>query len=142
MTETVATIPATYIQPILTRNPTPLDYGIPHDTWRNHQLESLQWSESIDNIGIIQAATGSGKTVFPAGLSTTRRTCSLTRTKSLQQQYSFYNGCILMGKANYPCIHPKNDRDATCGDCLYDNMNHCEYKYECKYLVQRDASIG
>ena len=142
MTVAEATIPTTYTQSLLTRNPVPSDYNIPHPTWRPHQLESLQWAETIKEVGIIQAATGSGKTTFPAGLSTTRRTCSLTRTKSLQQQYSIYNGCILMGKSNYPCIHPDNEEGANCNDCLYNSMSECGMRNECTYVMQRRMAMS
>ena len=121
--------------------PTPESLHIPHPTWRPHQYESALWANDIEDIGIIQAATGSGKSVFPAYLSQFQRTVVLTRTKSLQHQYEFYKAFVIMGRGNYKCVHPDGDY---CDECLYaeEGMNRCPYSGECIYLSKKYASLG
>ena len=36
----------------------PSDYGVPHPSWRPQQLESVEWALGVDDVGVLEAATG------------------------------------------------------------------------------------
>jgi len=78
------------------------------------------------------------------------RTVIITKTKSLQQQYaSIYGAFPMMGKSNYPCIHPNNEtktsygpRRRNCDDCLYQRMSECPHSRDCKYLLAKHRAMS
>jgi len=124
--------------------PSPRDFSIPFDRFRPYQYESCVWAQEHPDISIMQAATGSGKSIVPAYLSNFGRTVVLTRTKALQQQYKeTLNADILMGRANYPCVHPEN-KGRTCDDCLFadEGMHRCPHSHDCVYLYYKHQALG
>lgn len=127
-------------------NPTPSDYGVPHPAWRPHQLETVQWAEGLSGIGIAEQPTGSGKTGIAAALAHSKRVVALTRTKNLQLQYGdLYGAHLVMGKSNYPCLHPDAEAGATPNECLYadTSMHQCLY-YDtdsCPYSQAKEQAL-
>jgi Rad3-related DNA helicase len=122
--------------------PTPESLSIPHSSWRPHQYEACLWAEGIEDIGLMQAATGSGKSAIAAYLSRFKRAPVLTRTKSLQYQYEQYGAFIIMGRANYECIHPDN-AGQYCDECLFaeEGMGRCPFSHRCIYLDKKSRSL-
>ncbi len=122
---------------------TPASYGLPHKTWRKHQLDSVHWAEDINGVGILEAPTGSGKTAIPTALGNSQRVVSLVRTKSLQQESygNLYQWSVLFGQGNHPCNHPDNFHGATAEDCLFGvMMNKCDEAADCSYLIDKHAA--
>jgi len=116
----------------------PEDYGLPHDSWRPHQLETVHWVEDGSGVMICEQPTGSGKSAVAASQSISRRTVSLVRTKYLQTQYGdIYGAHVLMGKGNYPCDHPDNI-GSMADECLYpQNMYQCPFTHSCEYMIAK-----
>jgi len=117
----------------------PGDYHLPHSTWREYQEESIEWCLSVNNTGVIEAPTGSGKTSFAAAVGVRKSVVALCRTKNLQvtNYQDGYGFDVLFGRDNYDCAHP-DYRGATCGDCPFaPRMYRCPYARECPYLVQK-----
>lgn len=121
----------------------PNEYGLPYDTFRPGQLEAIQWAYGLEQPGIIQAPTGSGKTALPRAISQNHRTISLVRTKALQQEnYADDMGFVpLFGRGNYPCPHPMAPLDAMADVCRHPaNMTRCPVFTECAYFNQRNKA--
>ena len=120
----------------------PADYKLPHDDWREHQLESIHWCEDMDGVGIVEAPTGSGKTSFCAAVSQSHSVIALVRTKALQAENygAMYGAEVLYGRANYNCVHPDN-AGASCADCLHleEGMHRCAYSERCTYLSRKEC---
>jgi Rad3-related DNA helicase len=98
----------------------------------------------MPEVGFLEASTGSGKSACSKAISSASRTIVLTATKSLQDQYGdIYHATVLKGKSNYPCVHPKAKRYATCEDCLFSEkgMGKCPYKQDCEYLHAKFAAL-
>ncbi len=118
----------------------PSDYGLPHNAWRERQEASVAWCLDVDGVGITEAPCGSGKTAYAAAVASQKSVIALCRTKNLQvvnyaDQYGFD---YLVGRANYPCVHPDAVHGATCADCLHqDNMYQCAVSRSCEYLSQK-----
>lgn len=129
-------------KPLIPGKPTPDHYNLPHEEFRPHQLETIQWIENNGGVMVCEQPTGSGKSAVAVSQSVSRRTVTLVRTKYLQEQYSsIYGAHILMGKGNYQCIHPDNNRDEVtryCDECLYDaNMYICPFVHDCHYMIAK-----
>jgi Rad3-related DNA helicase len=121
--------------------------GVPHDTWRDGQRETVEWlfDDTQPSVRIIESCCGSGKTATAKALSHRHRTLACTRTRNLQQNYhDVYNAAILFGKSNYPCIHPEAPRGSTADECLYKKlggMRKCPY-VPCEYIQKHDAALA
>lgn len=119
----------------------PHTHALPHEAWRPHQRETLEWLAGTGrDVRLVEAPTGSGKTSFAAGLSTLEPVISLVRTRNLQQvNYGqTYGARVLFGRGSYPCVHP----DATSGmngeDCYYEvAMTECKCADDCPYLIAK-----
>lgn len=124
---------------------TPTEYGLPHDEFRPHQRESVDWvlglRESGYSAAIIQAPTGSGKTTIAKAAAHRYGATSLCRTKALQRENygHLYGFDVLFGRRNYPCIHKDAHDGATAGECLFSErgMHKCPDASECSYLAQK-----
>lgn len=127
----------------------PLDYGLKHDTWRAGQREMVEFGCSLvgsNKVGIVEAATGTGKTVLPKALSHKHKTIALVRTKSLQSSNyeDGYGFDPLYGRTNYQCVHDDADSYATARDCLHkdDGMKNCEFYARCPYAIAKEDAIN
>jgi len=128
--------------------PNPRDYGLPHDTWRKHQFETLVWllADERPSTIVIESPTGSGKTSWPAAASRDLRVVSLVRTKSLQmsnyeKEYGFD---AHYGRGNYLCKHPGADPGTMCDQCMYldsGSMHNCPASSSCLYLISKDKAL-
>lgn len=119
----------------------PRRWGIDHDDFRKHQYETYEWirRQSAHHL-LLEAPTGSGKTVWPTMLGHDGKTVALVHTKSLEQQYSEYGAFDLYGRSNYPCVHPDH-RAKNVSQCPYKymGMKKCAYYTECEYIVARSG---
>ena len=121
----------------------PSDYGVPHPKWRPHQLESVEWALGVGDVGILEAAVGSGKTAICAATASRKTVVSLVRTKFLQEQYgALYSFDLLKGRSNYRCTHPNSALGAMADSCLYSgkSMYLCEVSKDCPYLVAKNIA--
>lgn len=83
----------------------PRNWGVPHDSWRPHQFETVEWAQNVESFGVLEAPTGSGKSAIATAISHVRPVLVLTKTKNLQNQYAeLYGAAVLYGRANYPCV--------------------------------------
>ncbi len=108
---------------------TPQDYNLPHDIFRPGQPETINWCEGLTGPGIIEAPTGSGKTVYARAVSLQKKTIALCRTKSLQAENygTTYGFAVLFGRSNYDCVFPDNV-GAMADECINGtNMNRCDH---------------
>lgn len=138
---------------------TPGDYGLPHGDFRLYQDQAISWllDEHIhrptimatppdgreivhtangEDLKIMQAPTGSGKTGIATALGISGKVLALCETKALQETNygQMYKYTVLEGRGNYPCIHPEN-KGMMCDDCLFgEAMSECEYSSECLYM--------
>jgi len=128
---------------LLPPDPHPHDFDLPHDSWREGQLDSIQYllARQDNSVTVMQAATGSGKTSLSRAMAKKLSVTTLVRTKNLQvENYEhLYNFDVLFGRANYPCVHPDREGiDDTATQCLYEGeMMDCECADECPYLIQK-----
>ena len=62
---------------------------MPHPEWRLGQHEAYEWLVGLKRgtVAIVQSATGSGKSTWPAAIGNDYVTIVLTETKALQSQY-------------------------------------------------------
>ena len=125
-----------------TRIKVPADFNLPHDTFRPHQLDSIQWIHEAKRgvIKVTEQSTGSGKSTIAMAQSMYGQVVVLTKTKQLQRQYEseFKDAVALFGRNNYPCVHPSNSNAKTAMDCLYtDNMHECPFANNCEYLITK-----
>jgi Rad3-related DNA helicase len=126
---------------------TPAEYKVPHNEWRPHQFETVQWllNETLSPIRFAELSTGAGKTALAAAMASKMKTVALTRTRSLQVAYSDpYGASILFGKSNYSCVHHDAKRGATAEDCLYKDkggMRKCPVLSQCSYYSSKMAAL-
>ena len=128
--------------------PSPQDFNLPinHTFWREHQYETLEWLLGLKQggVAVVESDVGSGKSAWPAAISSKFKTIVLTATKSLQSQYAFYGFEPIMGRDNYACISP--DRlfeDASASDCVFSGeMWKCGVHEVCPYVVQKRKARG
>jgi len=96
---------------LIPSDPHPHDFDLPHDTWREGQLNSIQYllERPDSSVTVLQAPTGSGKTSLSRAMAKKHSVTTLVRTKNLQvENYEhLYNFDVLFGRANYPCVHPE-----------------------------------
>lgn len=117
----------------------PSSYGLPHDSFRPHQLETIQWLNSQRGVIFLEAPTGSGKTSYASALANSRTVDAIVKTKNLQAENyeQMYAWDVLYGKSNYPCVHPQgNGRMAD--ECLMTakrkKMSSCWRFDDCPYI--------
>lgn len=124
----------------------PIDFGIDHDEWRPHQLETVNWINETEGTILLEAPTGSGKTAIARALCNNKKGIALVRTKNLQKTnyQDSYGFVALFGRSNYPCDHPDVDVDATAENCLYDENRSamCPAYSICKYYNRRTDAIA
>lgn len=130
-------------------NGSPRDYGLPHDEWRDGQMDSISWCQDIASTSsdaVLEAPTGSGKTSMAKAVSISHSVIALCRTMNLQiENYGDkYGATVLMGRANYECVHPDADEGARCSECLYadTSMHKCEVSHRCPYVMAREEAMG
>lgn len=113
-------------------------YGVPHDSWREHQEETVNWvQDSKYRLMVMEAATGAGKSGICAAVgSHGKSVTALTLTLALQQQYhEQYDFAHLYGMSNYPCELDIMFRADTCRHM--EDMYRCPVSDYCKYLIAR-----
>ena len=136
----------------------PLDLGLKPGSWRPNQEEAIDETiDSDEDVVIIDAPTGSGKSVLALGIAqkTLQKTFVLTHTKSLQAQYmDEANGLArtIMGKANYRCSMWDVDRwqasklginrQTTVDIAPCASGFECPIKNQCTYFVERRRAIA
>lgn len=116
--------------------------------FRKFQREAIQFAvESQKKIVVIEAATGSGKSLLGmTSLAASAGGAYLVHSKVLQNQITadFPEAESLFGRANYPCIAAEEDnQELTCGDCFHTKLNPCKYKkHECVYDVRKEEVLS
>lgn len=123
---------------------TPSDFHLPHETFRPHQLEMIEWSLDIarrSDVGIAEKPTGTGKSAVAAAVGSRYKTCVLVQKKALQDAYKeLYRARLLKGKSNYTCVHPnKGSWDDTVDDCHIGDHRDCPY--DCLYDSAKSAVL-
>src|SRR4030042_3097552 len=121
--------------------PGPRSLGLPHDEWREHQWETIQWVKERQGHLLVEAPTGSGKTSIAAALSVDRHVMTLVKTKNLQavnygQMYGFD---VLYGRGNYPCAM---EPVVSAGECPLDEPKRCLASNMCGYQVAKRRGVG
>lgn len=124
-------------------NPDPSAYGVPHEEWRPHQLETVKeifHGFKLNNkYRIIQAPTGSGKSAIATALTVNDNNSVRVTTHSLNLQRQYADGYgfdAIYGMAHYPCAEWNNTASAS--NCLYSEaMFSCPSSDICEYLIQR-----
>lgn len=114
----------------------PSDFSLPHETFRPHQLEVIEWAlelAALGNVGIAEKATGTGKSAVAAAVGSKYKACVLVQKLALQDAYrALYRARLLKGKANYPCVHDnRGSYDDTVDDCHLNDHRECVY--DCPY---------
>lgn len=135
--------------------PTPHDFGLPHEHWRDNQLEAIQKVINLHNSGgghIFQGlATGSGKSGIASALSTEDNVLVLVHNHGLLDQYErVYGFNIIKGRQEYPCalkhkVKTWQERfrmTPTAADCHFDNMYNCPNADKCGYLLARERAFA
>ena len=122
----------------------PSDYNLPHESFRPHQLEMIEWGLDIagqGGIGIAKKPVGSGKSAVAAAVGSKFKVCVLVQKKALQDTYKeLYGARLLKGKSNYTCVHPnKGSWDDTVDDCHVGDHKDCPY--DCPYDLAKSAVL-
>ncbi len=142
----------------------PHDLGLPvkFKQWKGQQAEIIEKIVLSDkDIFLLDAPTGSGKSIIGVAASyiwrtnwlTTKRLMGeevspkkviyVTRTKQLQDQLleDFPQSRTVKGRQNYPCLlNPKKFPDFTADDCPHDRTAYCDFKLECPYLLAKQQA--
>lgn len=110
--------------------------------FRPHQQSAIEHIiESEKSVVVIQAPTGSGKSLIGAVAAAYYYDSTyLTGTKVLQDQIvdDFPEFALLKGRGNYPCVAFESE-GRMCDACPYlDPKSDCEMFGECVYIKQRD----
>lgn len=124
----------------------PSDYGLHHESFRTHQLESIEWCLALGSqIGIVESPTGSGKTCYPKAVSSQHPVTSLVKTKALQMENygHLYDFDVLYGRNNYECIH-KDGVGRMASDCLFSEvgMHRCPRMAVCPYMKRKAFTMA
>ena len=124
----------------------PRELGFKYDEWLQDQKEAIKaLLESESRYDILNAGLGSGKSTIAmsvAELQPSERTCILTPTKPLQDQYAqdFPNAVLMKGRTEYECaIEPwKTAENAVCtqGYKCRIKKNGCPY-YDAKRVASQ-----
>lgn len=121
------------------------EYDLPHAPNRHGQRETIEWLLGLPNgtVAALNAPTGSGKTSFPAAVSTKAKALALVKTKSLQvENYGKgYGFSVMKGKGNYECDHPEAMDGATANECLFGApTSRCPVA--CDYLHAKQGALS
>lgn len=130
---------------------TPLDFGLPFDSFRPLQLETAcHIAASAKEFIILQAPPGSGKSLLAAtaarlmasgaGLASDKGKAVITvGTKQLQEQYQETLGIpTIMGRANFLCQRLNGAASCEFGPCTIDRGCSRESKWQiCPYYKQK-----
>ena len=106
--------------------------------FREYQEEAIRFvHESTKPIAVIQAPTGSGKSLIGmcAG-ALSDEFVYLVSSKQLQSQlhHDFPEVELMMGRNNYHCLwRPSN----TCDECINSRISPCPHKGICPYELQK-----
>lgn len=120
----------------------PIDYGIRLAHWRPNQFEAIQGiRDSKKRFVVIEGKTGTGKTAVGMALAKDNIIRVVTKTRSLQDQYSnsTYSGKVLYGLSAYPCALLPG---FTATECVFPgDMNDCPRSGTCGYLQAKNKMI-
>jgi Rad3-related DNA helicase len=137
-------------------NATPHSVGIPYDSWRPNQLDTINWlrttqftQQGLPIVKITEQSTGSGKSptamAINDGDDRNYQVIVLTHTRNLQHQYEgIFKDCMIhKGKSNYPCTNTDNPHEKpNADDCIFmGRLRQCP-EYPCPYYASRNASRG
>ena len=120
----------------------PNEYGLDHEEFRPGQYEAIQIAQGMNDndIFILEAPTGSGKTAVARAMSSTGVT-ALCRTKALQisNYRDTYGFDALFGKGNYPCAL---NSGLSAGSCAFADvgMYKCPSLGSCEYMQAKEIA--
>ena len=139
---------------MITLTDNPGDYDLPFPDWYENQKQMCERTLNLDEgeILILEAPTGSGKSMNPALVSHFRRgstVCMGTRDLQIQYRDTFPDLAIVWGQSHYPCVHPgviSEYREAygetpTRADCTYRKPKDCEYYRDCPYELSKIQAL-
>jgi Rad3-related DNA helicase len=116
----------------------PRSFGVPHDSWRGGQYETVEFiRDSSERVVIAEAPVGSGKSAVAGALGAFGKSRTLTRTIALQKQYAeTYGFEPLYGMKNYVChLNELFNADS----CAFpEKMHDCPVSAMCQYLRRRE----
>lgn len=122
----------------------PHSLGVPHDTWRPHQWETIEkLRDSPSKHIFLEAPTGSGKSAQACALGHDSKVLALVATLGLLDQYAReYQFTIIKGRQEYPCGDIDKISDwhpivPTAYDCHHPQMHKCEFSDYCPYLTAK-----
>jgi Rad3-related DNA helicase len=137
--------------------PDPLDYGVPHTSWRPNQLDALNQAFELYNAPnkttflVLELPTGSGKSSIPTALGAKDRVVVYVHSLALLDQYrDKYGFTIVKGMDNYPCVNDtvrdsflqRRNRYPTVGECPFDDAKECPVYDQCPYFLARDKALA
>lgn len=132
----------------------PWQLGLPHSDWRIYQFEAFNDARAAleaDDVVIMEAPVGIGKTAIAGALSDGVETTVLVQNLGLLNQYKDYGFSILKGRNEYPCAlkgkvddwQRKYGRTPTAGDCHHShNMYECPAYDVCPYFIAREEALS
>lgn len=110
--------------------------------FRQFQESAVRFAtESDKKIRVIDAPTGSGKTLIGMVAGVIMGECSyLCSTRMLQSQIAqdFAESKVLWGRANYICLL---DKTKNCDQCSATKTNPCQMAHRCLYKVAKKQAL-
>jgi Rad3-related DNA helicase len=123
----------------------PSDFGLKHEEFYAHQLETIEWALNHKTTLGIEAPTGSGKTSLARALTQKRNGVGLVKTKFLQSNNyaAGYDFSPLYGKDNYPCVYEFAAPGATASACIFaeEGMHKCPQHNKCAYAKAKAEAV-
>ena len=135
----------------------PRDLGLKPALWRPHQEETINAIiDSTSDVVVIDAPTGSGKSLIALGVAraSLEKTLIVTKNKSLQSQYLEEGGShvkTITGKNNYRCVlstyDPEEAKSLNVNPYTTVDIAPCASGYECTwksycdYFVEKRAAV-
>lgn len=129
-------------------NPSPRDFGVPHDEWRPNQYEFIRDAlASVNKYNFGELAVGSGKSAIATALGKSQNVTVHVHTLSLLDQYKReYGFAIVKGRQEYPCVlqekvdewKSRHNLTPTAFDCHFAPMWECPVSADCPYLRAKE----
>ena len=132
----------------------PRDVGVPHDEWRDAQLDLFLATRELHRTGGVmfgEAGTGVGKTGTACALGSVAPVLYVCQSLALLDQAKYIYGFEpIKGRPEYNCVHPdkvelwkeKYNKVPTAFDCHFALMTQCPYIAYCPYHIAKRRALG